>query len=59
MKKYQFVNWFPEYQGFGFIRAMLGLGLIYDWYLYLGFWEIRKWHDLKDGDIERYNQEAK
>ena len=55
MKRYQFVSWFPLWQGFHFLRSFYGLTLIYDWYLFLGFWEIRKWHDLKDGDIERYN----
>ena len=59
MKKYQFVNWFPDWKGFGFKRSVHGMTLIYDWYLWLGFWEIRKWHELKDGDIERYNKERK
>lgn len=55
MKTYQFVKWFPAWQGFDFIKSTWGLTLIYDWYLFLGFWEVRKWHDLKDGDIEAYN----
>ena len=59
MKKYQFVNWFPEWKGSGFKRSVYGMTLIYDWYLWLGFWEIRKWHELKPGDIERYNEEPK
>ena len=33
--------------------------IIYDYFVLLGFWEIRKWHELKPGDIERYNEEAK
>ena len=44
-KKYQFVSWFPEWVGFSFFRPIRALTLIYDWYLFLGFWEIRKWHD--------------
>jgi len=56
MKKYQFVNWFPEWQGFGFARATGAMALIFDWYIWLGFWEIRKWHELKEGDIDRYNE---
>ena len=43
MAKYQIVRW-SEWHGIGFLRpkrsAMI---LIYDWFLYLGWWEIRKW----------------
>ena len=42
--KYQFVNWFPDWHGFSFKKSEHGLRYIYDWYLYLGYWEIRKWH---------------
>ena len=58
-KKYQLVHWFPCWCGFGFVRAMHGIALIYDWFLWLGFWEVRKWHVLKEGDIERHYGEAK
>ena len=34
------------------------MALIFDWYLWLGFLEIRQWHDLKEGDIARYNEES-
>jgi len=54
--KYQLINWFPEWQGIGFIKSTYGLALIYDWYLYLGYLEVRKWHDLKNSDIEKYNK---
>jgi len=57
-KKYQYISWFPRWHVSGFIKAKYGMSLIYDWYLCLGFWEIRKWHELKDGDIVRYNQES-
>jgi len=52
MKTLQFVNWFPEWHGFAFLLAnkKSDLRYIYDWFLYLGFWEIRKWHKLTDKD---------
>ena len=55
MKKYQFVRWFPSYKGFGYKKAIGALALIFDWYIWLGFWEIRKWHHLKNGEAEVYN----
>lgn len=51
--KFQIV-WWHKWQGFHFRRAMFGLALIYDWYIWLGFLEIRKWHNMKPGEIERY-----
>lgn len=47
MKKYQFIKWFPEWCGVGFKIPQAGSGfrLIYDWFLWLGFWEIRKWNN--------------
>lgn len=59
MKRYQFINWFPKWQGFHFRKAVYGLALLYDWYLWLGFWEIRRWHNSRKGDIEAYNKEGK
>lgn len=56
MKRYQFVRWFPEYKGVSFKKATGSLSLIFDWYIWLGFWEIRKWHDLKNGEVEAYNK---
>ena len=43
-KKYQLVNWFPEWT-IGFIRwnpEETGLALIYKWSLHIGFFEIRR-----------------
>jgi hypothetical protein len=45
-RQYQFVRWLPEWQGFHFLRldyAVTDMALIYEWYLDLGWWEIRKW----------------
>lgn len=45
-KKYQFVVWFPKWKGFGkydFPRER-AMSLVYDWCVWLGFFEIRKWH---------------
>jgi len=42
--KYQFVNWFPKWKGFGFIKSTYSMTGIYDWFLWIGFWEIRKWN---------------
>lgn len=58
MRKYQFVSWFPDFCGFGFGKKKKAIALIYDWSIWLGFWEIRKWHELKEGDIEKYNKES-
>ena len=27
------------------------MAYIYDWFLGFAFWEIRKWHKLKDGEL--------
>ena len=59
MEKYQFVKWFPEWRGLYFYKPICGLGLVYDWHLALGFWEIRKWHVLKEGELETYNRDRK
>jgi len=56
--KYQFVSWFPHWAGFYFLRPKYGMSLIYDWRLLLAFWEIRKWHELKEGDIEQAYKEV-
>ncbi len=58
MKRYQFVNWFPSWHGFHFYRPLFGMHLLYDWYLYLGWCEIRKWHKLKAGEMEAYRQQC-
>jgi len=56
MKKYQFVKWFPNWQGLDYAKATGASALIYDWYVRLAFWEIRKWHQLKKGEVEAYNK---
>lgn len=46
MTRYQFVSWFPRWQGFGFHRydpQETGLAMIYEWSLRLGWFEVRKW----------------
>lgn len=45
---YQLVRWFPEWQGFHFMRVSTDSDwqYIYEWYLWLGFWEVRKWSKL-------------
>jgi len=54
-KKYQFVNWFPEWRGFYCFRwhKAKSVAYIYDWFFGLGFWEIRKWHKLKEGELPK------
>jgi len=54
MKRFQFVSWFPEWQGVHFHRLdkkATDLAYIYDWCLGFMFWEIRKWHKLKPGEL--------
>lgn len=60
MKKnrYQFVNWFPRWRGFGFTRVSTwdnAMQFVYDWILWFGFWDIRKWHNLKKGELDEYH----
>ena len=46
-RRYQLVRWFPDWHGFAFVRLdprRTDLALIYDWCLYVGFWELRRWH---------------
>jgi hypothetical protein len=45
MNRYQFIWWFPCWNGFHFTRFKLGLALIYEWSLMLGYVEIRKWRN--------------
>ena|SRR3990167_2270316 len=43
--KYQFVSWFPQWKGIFFkrIEPVRAMSRIYEWVLFLGFWEVRKW----------------
>lgn len=61
LKKYQFINWFPEWQGFGLCRfttkdSLLG---VYKWMFAFGFWELRRWQDKEKvkGIVEEINRE--
>ena len=48
MKNIQLINWFPNWQGFKYKitdpkkDTNAAYYLIYEWFLLLGFWEIRK-----------------
>jgi len=59
MKKYQFVNRFPnrEWLGIGCrkLKADEGLSLIYERFYWFGFWEIRKWQMNKEEALKKYN----
>ena len=55
-KNYQFVNWYPEWHGFHFIKSNPlkkpeAFHLIYKWSLWLGWWEIRKF--MTDKEMEK------
>ncbi len=55
LRGFQFVNWFPHWQGLYFDHINTkgtDIPFIYDWFLGLGFWEIGKWHEFKEGDLE-------
>ena len=55
MKRYQFVNWFPEWLGFYYFRwhqENSDMAYIYDWGIGFAFWEIRKWHKLEEGELD-------
>jgi len=52
--KIQFVSWFPEWRGFYAFRLHkeeTDMAYIYDWFIGFMFWEIRKWHTLKEGEL--------
>ena len=53
MKQYQFIKWFPEWVGFGIYvwQTNCGIYMIYEWCLYLGWFEVRKW--VRPQDMER------
>ena len=53
--KYQFVNWFPYWVGFGFKRWIGSMIYIYAWSLTLGFFEIRKWQTKSIKEINNAN----
>lgn len=47
-KKYQFINQFPSWVGFHLVKVNIQtthLALIYHWYLFLGWFEIRRWNN--------------
>ena len=50
MLAYQ-ICWYREWQGLHFKRSVHGLKVVYDWYLWLGFIEIRKWHHVTEEDF--------
>ena len=61
-KGYQLVNWFPEWQGLAFHHndpRKTDLAYIYEWHLWIAFWEIRKWscRTLNAAEQERKEQE--
>ena len=51
--KYQLVTWFPKFK-IGFEKSTNRLSVVYDWYLYLGFWELRKWHQPFENVVQRF-----
>jgi len=52
-KLFQFISWFPNWNGFHFIvtKPYQGIFTIYEWCFYLGFWEVRKW--VRPEDVAR------
>ena len=45
-KYFQFINWFPDWQGFHYKRLSINttdLAYIYEWMIWIGYFEIRKW----------------
>lgn len=47
----QWVKWYPEWMGFGFhkTKPIDGMYVVYSWFLWLGFWELRCF--IKSSDI--------
>lgn len=49
---YTIIDWYPQWKGFCFRRPDPAgpHALFYRWYLWVGFWEVRKWvWDGRDG----------
>jgi len=53
-KKYQFINRFPHWRGLGIYRPDSFLKFIYEWFLFLGWFEVRKWRDDINGKMRDY-----
>lgn len=43
MKKWQFVNWFPQWKGLFIWKPKAGMKFIYKYSLVIGFFELRRW----------------
>jgi hypothetical protein len=56
MKKYQIIVWFPKWCGLGFLYpdGASGVSLIYDWFLWIMFIEVRKWAVNPDKKLAKY-----
>lgn len=44
------ILWSWEWQGIHFRRAVHSMKMVYDWYLWIGFFEIRKYHTIIEED---------
>ncbi len=56
---FQFVSYFPEWQGLEFVRCTHGIALIYDWILLIGFWQIRRIVKDPKAALERHEHKIK
>ena len=61
--KYQFIWWRGKFIWFGFtrIQPQLGMAIIYEWTIALGFWELRKWvpEHKREEALEKYKELTK
>jgi hypothetical protein len=57
LKKYQVLLHDEFCFGFTHFKKDSCWSLIYDWIMSIGFLEIRKWHALKPGEVDRFNKE--
>jgi hypothetical protein len=57
LKKFQYILW-PKWKGISFTVSRGSLSFIYDWFLYLGYFEIRKWRKtITQQEIDDYWQQ--
>ena len=51
-ERYQFINWFPDWQGVWFQRfdPECSISVCYEWSLCIGFFEVRKWVRPQDAE---------
>jgi len=58
VRRYQFVNYYPKWQGFGFrkTKPKEAIYLIYEWFLFWGYWNVRYWRRNSEKALKKYKE---